>query len=370
MPEKLLMKGNEVIAEAAIRAGCRNYFGYPITPQTEIAHYMARMMPKAGGAFIQAESEIAAVNMVYGAAGAGARAMTSSSSPGISRKQEGISYMACAELPAVIVNIMRCGPGLGGILAAQGDYFQAVKGGGHGDYRMIVYAPDSVQELYEMTVEAFNAADRYRIVAMILGDGMLGQMMEAVVFKDEEYVEKTDKSWATTGSGLARAHNVITSIDTDPERLEAINNRLQAKYREIEARETRVETYRCEGAEIIITAFGTVARIVKNAIDDAEKEGIKIGLIRPITLWPFPSAEIAKWAAGSADSGAAGCGASNGSASGPKAFLSVELNAGQMVEDVRLAVNGAKPVYFLGRTGGMAPTQAEIVARVKQILNK
>jgi len=350
MAEKYLMKGNEVIAEAAIRAGCRHYFGYPITPQTEIAHYMAQKMPKIGGIFIQAESEIAAVNMVYGAAGAGARAMTTSSSPGISLKQEGISYLSCAELPAVIVNIMRCGPGLGGILAAQGDYFQAVKGGGHGDYRMVVLAPDSVQELYELTVEAFNIADRYRIVVMVLGDGMLGQMMEAVVFKDSEDIEVTDKSWATRGSKLERERNIIKSIDTVPERLEALNNSLQAKYRTIESREKRAEIYRCEGADIIITAFGTVARIVKNAIDDAEKEGVKVGLIRPISLWPFPTEDIYKYA------------------DVPRAFLSVELNAGQMVEDVRLAVNGKKPVHFLGRTGGMAPSQAEIVDKIKTLL--
>ena len=351
MAEKYLMKGNEVIAEAAIRAGCRHYFSYPITPQTEIAHYMAQKMPLCGGIFIQAESEIAAVNMLYGAAGAGARVLTSSSSPGISLKQEGISYMSCAELPAVFVNIMRCGPGLGGILAGQADYFQSVKGGGHGDYHMVVLAPNSVQELYELTVEAFNIADRYRVLVMILGDGMLGQMMEAVVFKDAEHIEQVDKPWATIGSKLERGHNVITSIDTVPEKLEAMNNRLQAKYRVIEQRETRMEAYRCEGAEIIITAFGTVARIVKNAIDDAEKEGIKVGLIRPISLWPFPTEELRQYV------------------NVPKAFLSVELNAGQMVEDVRLAVNGEKPVYFYGRTGGMAPTQAEIVDKVKKILS-
>ena len=351
MAEKLLMKGNEVIAEAAIRAGCRHYFSYPITPQTEIAHYMAQKMPKVGGTFIQAESEIAAVNMLYGASGAGARVLTSSSSPGISLKQEGISYMSCAELPAVFVNIMRCGPGLGGILAGQADYFQSVKGGGHGDYRMVVLAPNSVQELYELTVEAFNIADRYRVLVMILGDGMLGQMMEAVEFKDSEVMEKVEKPWATTGSRLERAHNVITSINVEPEILEAINNRLQAKYRVIEQRETRMEAYRCEGAELIITAFGTVSRIVKNAIADAENEGIKVGLIRPISLWPFPTEEFRKYVGT------------------PKAFLSVELNAGQMVEDVRLAVNGEKPVYFHGRTGGMAPTQAEIVGKIKSILS-
>jgi 2-oxoglutarate ferredoxin oxidoreductase subunit alpha len=352
MGEKLLMKGNEVIAEAALRAGCRHYFGYPITPQTEIAHYMAKVMPARDGIFVQAESEVAAINMVYGASGAGVRVMTSSSSPGISLKQEGLSYMSCAELPAVLVNIARCGPGLGGILAAQGDYFQAVKGGGHGDYNMIVLAPNSIQELYEMTVEAFNLSDKYRIITMIMGDGMLGQMMEAVEFRDAERVDEYEKPWATTGSKLKREHNVITSIDIVPERLEAINNRLQQKYAVIKENEVKVEIYNCDGAEIIITAFGTVSRIIKNVIADAEKEGIKVGLIRPITLWPFPEKEIRQYAGM------------------PKAFLSVELNAGQMVEDVRLAVNGVKPVHFYGRMGGMAPTQKELVDKIKEILQK
>ena len=354
MGEKLLMKGNEVIAEAAIRAGCRHYFGYPITPQTEIAHYMAKVMPKAGGTFLQAESEVAAIYMVYGASGAGARVMTSSSSPGISLKQEGLSYMSCARLPAVVVNIVRCGPGLGGILAAQCDYFQAVKGGGHGDYNMIVLAPNSIQELYELTVEAFNLADRYRVVAMIMGDGMLGQMMEAVEFRETENIEVYDKPWATNGSKLSRERNIISSIDTNPERLEAMNNTLQETYARIKENEVRVEEYNCDGAEIIITAYGMVSRIVKNVIVDAEKEGIKVGLIRPITLWPFPEKEILKRASAQ---------------DAPKAFLSVELSAGQMVEDVRLAVNGVKPVHFYGRTGGMAPTQKEIVEKVKDILD-
>ena len=353
MGEKLLMKGNEVIAEAAIRAGCRHYFGYPITQQTEIAHYMAKAMPEAGGTFVQAESEVAAIYMVYGAAGAGARVMTSSSSPGISLKQEGISYMSCARLPAVVVNIVRCGPGLGGILAAQCDYFQAVKGGGHGDYNMIVLAPNSIQELYELTVEAFNLADKYRIVVMIMGDGMLGQMMEVVEFKDTENIEVYDKPWATNGSKLKRERNIITSIDTNPENLEAMNNTLQANYAVIKENEVKVETYNCDGADIIVTAFGMVSRIVKNVIKDAAKEGIKVGLIRPITLWPFPAKEIHRYAAAE---------------NAPKAFLSVELNAGQMVEDVRLAVNGALPVHFYGRTGGMAPTQLEIVNKIKEIL--
>lgn len=350
MGEKLLMKGNEVIAEAAIRAGCRHYFGYPITPQTEIAHYMAKKMPEVGGTFVQAESEIAAINMVYGAASAGVRVMTSSSSPGISLKQEGISYAAGAELPAVIVNIVRCGPGLGGILPAQCDYFQAVKGGGHGDYKMVVLAPSSVQELYELTVEAFNISDKYRQLTMIMGDGVLGQMMEAVEFKDQENIVKVEKPWATTGTGLKREHNTIQSIYIQPEVLEEHNRKLQRKYKLIEENEVRVESYNCEDADIIVTAFGTTARIVNNVIKMAKKEGIKVGLIRPITLWPFPVKEFEKYA------------------EVPKAFLSVELNAGQMVEDVRLAVNGKRPVYFYGRMGGMIPTQQEILDQIKQIL--
>lgn len=351
MAEKLLMKGNEVIAEAAVRAGCRYYFGYPITPQTEVAHYMAKRMPEINGTFVQAESEVAAINMVYGAAAAGARVLTSSSSPGVSLKQEGISYIAGAELPAVLVNIVRCGPGLGGILPAQCDYFQATKGGGHGDYRNVVVAPCSIQELYELTVEAFNIADKYRILTMILGDGMLGQMMEPVEFRDEENIYKADKSsWAVTGWEEKREPNDVTSIYIDPEVLEKHNLKLQAKYREIEKNEVRYEEYNCENADIIIAAYGTVARIVKNVIKQAEKEGIKVGLIRPITLWPFPNAVFEKYA------------------ETPKAFLTVELSAGQMVEDVRLAVNGKRPVYFHGRMGGMILTQKEILQKIKEIL--
>lgn len=352
MGEKLLMKGNEVIAEAALRAGCRHYFGYPITPQTEVAHYMAKIMPKINGTFVQAESEVAAINMVYGAAAAGARVLTSSSSPGVSLKQEGISYIAGAELPAVLVNIVRCGPGLGGILPAQCDYFQAVKGGGHGDYKNVVLAPSSVQELYELTVEAFNISDKYRILTIILGDGMLGQMMEAVEFKDQEDIWQDDKKWAATGTKMERESNDITSIYIQPEVLENHNLKLQTKYREIEKNETRVEVYNCEGADIIVTAYGTVARIVKNVIKMAEAEGIKVGLIRPISLWPFPTAAYEQYA------------------ETPKAFLSVELSAGQMVEDVRLAVNGKRPVYFHGRMGGMIPSQKEILNKIKEILNK
>ena len=350
MGEKLLMKGNEVIAEAALRAGCRHYFGYPITPQNEIAHYFAKKMPSYNGTFVQAESEIAAINMVYGAASAGARVMTTSSSPGISLKQEGISYASGAELPAVIVNIVRCGPGLGGILAAQCDYFQAVKGGGHGDYKMVVLAPCSVQEMYELTVEAFNIADKYRVLSMIMGDGMLGQMMEAVEFKYKEDIVAVDKSWTTTGTHLKRDHNVITSVYTDPVVLERHNQKLQAKYAQIARNEVRVEVYNCEKADIIIAAYGTVARIVKNVIRMAQKEGIKVGLIRPITLWPFPEKAFEQFA------------------EVPKAFLAVEMSAGQMVEDVRLSVNGKRPVHFYGRMGGMIPTQLEILDKVKEIL--
>lgn len=349
MGERFLMYGNEVIAEAAIRAGCRHYFGYPITPQTEIAHYMAKRMPEVGGVFLQAESEIAAINMVYGAAGAGARVMTSSSSPGISLKQEGISYIAGAELPAVIVNIVRCGPGLGGILPAQGDYFQAVKGGGHGDYKMVVLAPCSVQELYELTVDAFNIADRYRVASMIMGDGMLGQMMEAVEFRDEEPVVSADKDWAVTGTGMKRSKNIVTSIYIDPEVLEKFNEKLQKKYALIARNEKRVEIFNCDNADVIVAAYGTVARIVKNVIKTAEKEGIKVGLIRPITLWPFPDEAFDRYALT------------------PKAFLTVEMNTGQMLEDVRLAVNGRRKVYFHGRTGGMVPTQQEILERIRGI---
>ncbi len=389
-----LMKGNEVIGEAAIRAGCRYYFGYPITPQSEISHYMAKYMPAAGGTFVQAESEVAAINMVYGAASAGARVMTSSSSPGISLKQEGISYASCAELPAVIVNIVRCGPGLGGILPAQSDYFQAVKGGGHGDYRIVVLAPCSVQELYELTVEAFNIADRYRVIVMIMGDGFLGQMMEVVEFKEREDIDIPVKDWAVTGTGYLaasagctgaaetaalvagakgmsssvpaeasqrtlaapdavrpqRAKNIITSIYIDPEVLEKHNLKLQEKYSRIAENEVRAEVYNCDGADIILTAFGTSARIAKNVIKTAAASGIKVGLIRPITLWPFPAHIFEQYA------------------DTPAAFLSVEMNAGQMVEDVMLALNGKKPVYFYGRMGGMVPDQDEILAKIKGIL--
>lgn len=354
MNKRVLMKGNEAIAEAAVRAGCRHYFGYPITPQTEIAHYLAKRMVEVDGVFVQAESEVAAINMVYGAASAGARVMTSSSSPGISLKQEGFSYIAGAELPCVVVNIMRCGPGLGGILPAQGDYFQCVKGGGHGDYHNVVLAPASVQELYELTVEAFNIADRYNVLTMILGDGTTGQMMEPVTFKEEEVNEKYDKSWACTGRKGNKDHHFVTSIYIEPEVLENLNNKLQAKYKVIERQEVRVEVFNCEDAEIIITAFGTCARIAKNVIKQAATLGIKIGLIRPITLWPFPVDAIAAAA----------------DRKSVTSFFDLELNAGQMVEDVRLAVNGKKPVHFYGRTGGMIPSQLEVLNKIREIVGR
>ncbi len=352
MGQKLLMKGNEVIAEAAIRAGCRHYFGYPITPQTEIAHYMAKRMPEVNGVFLQAESEVSAINMVYGAASAGKRVMTSSSSPGISLKQEGISYASGAQLPAVLVNIMRGGPGLGGIQPSQSDYFQSTKGGGHGDYHMVVLAPASVQELYELTVEAFNISDRYRILTMILGDGVLGQMMEVVNFRDEEKIEAVEKPWAACGHDNKRAHNTITSIHLDPAVLEQWNIGFQNKYQTICANEQRYELYNCEDAEIILVAYGSVARICKGVIKTAAEQGIKLGLLRPITLWPFPVEGFEKVM------------------NTTKAFLTVEMSAGQMVEDVRLTVEGRKPVYFTGRMGGMIPTQNNILSKVNEIRAK
>ena len=349
---KVLIKGNEAIAEAALRAGCRLYFGYPITPSTEIPEYMARKMPKVGGCFLQAESEVAAINMVYGAAGAGARAMTASSSPGISLKQEGLSYIATAQLPAVIVNVVRGGPGLGSIAPSQGDYFQATKGGGHGDYHLLVLAPSSVQEAVDMVMDSFGLADQYRIPVMILGDGMIGQMMEPVEFHEPKKREIAPKTWATTGwSDKSRPRAIVNSLYIEAPVLEAVNKELQAKYALIQKNETAWEEYRCEGAEIIVAAYGTISRVVKSAIAEAEKEGIKIGLIRPKTVWPFPSDAYAK--AAEQDS--------------VKAFLAVELSSGQMVEDVRIAVNGKKPVHFFGKMGGVIPEPAEIIAEVKKI---
>ncbi|HHW71185.1 MAG TPA: 3-methyl-2-oxobutanoate dehydrogenase subunit VorB [Clostridiales bacterium] len=348
---KVLMRGNEAIAEAAVQAGCRYFFGYPITPQNEIPAYMAKRLPKIGGTFIQAESEVSAINMVYGAAGAGARVMTSSSSPGISLKQEGISYIAGAELPCMIVNIVRGGPGLGSIQPAQSDYFQATKGGGHGDYHMVVLAPATLQEAVDLVMEGFDIADQYRNPVMVLGDGMLGQMMEPVEFSAYEGRKLSPKTWATTGYDGSRERNIINSLYIDPKELEEHVQRIYKKYADIEANEVKVESYNCENAEIIVAAYGTTARIVKKVIQLGKEEGIDIGLIRPITLWPFPYDEFLKWA----------------DREHVKAFLSVEMSMGQMIEDVRLGVEGKKPVYFYGRTGGMVPHPDAILEEIKRL---
>lgn len=347
---KKLMKGSEAIAEAAIQAGCTHFFGYPITPQNQIPEYMSRRMPQVGGTFIQAESEVSAINMVYGAAGAGARAMTSSSSPGISLKQEGISYIACAELPCVIVNIIRSGPGLGGILPSQGDYFQATKGGGHGDYHLVVLAPASVQEAADLVAEGFDIADEYRVPVMVLGDGMIGQMMEPVEFTKREGRKLPEKTWAANGwRDKSRERNIVNSLYIEAEAMEAVNNKLQAKYAEITKNETRVQEIMCEDAEYVIAAFGTTSRIAKNAAIKAREQGIKVGVIRPITLWPFPSEAFAK------------------AAEKVKGILCVEMNTGQMIEDVRLAVNGKTPVEFYGTTGGFVPTPDAVVEALKKL---
>jgi 2-oxoglutarate ferredoxin oxidoreductase subunit alpha len=352
MGEKVLMKGNEAIAEAAIRANCQCFFGYPITPQTEVAAYMSRKMPKIGRVFLQAESEIAAINMVYGAAGSGVRSMTSSSSPGISLKAEGISYIVGAELPCVIVNIVRGGPGLGGIQPAQSDYFQATKGGTHGDFNMPVYVPASIQEMADLVQEAFEVADLYRTPCMIMGDGMLGQMMEPVEFREAIKRELPVKDWAANGLQGRKKHNVINSLYLKAEDLEEHNLKLQAKYNVIKANETRYELFNCEEpCDLIMVAYGTTARICKNTIKMAEKEGIKLGLIRPITIWPFPTEAFEKTI--------------NNTKYG---FLSVEMSCGQMVEDVRLSVNGRAPVSFYGRVGGIVPTPQEILENVKKLV--
>ncbi len=348
MAEKVLMKGNEAIAEAAIRAGCRHYFGYPITPQTELAAYMAKRMPKINGVFLQAESEIAAINMVYGVSGTGKRVMTSSSSPGISLKQEGISYIAGSDLPCLIVNVQRGGPGLGGIQPSQSDYFQATKGGGHGDYHLIVLTPDSVQEMADLTALAFDLSDKYRVPAMLLADGTLGQMMEPVALP-EEHVNRVEKPWAVTGTEGKRKHNIINSLYLVPEQLEEKNLERYRRYKAIEENEARFESYMMDDAEYCIVAFGIAARVSKNAVVALRKEGIKAGLIRPITIWPFPKKVIAE------------------AAEKVKAFVSVELSMGQMIEDVKLAEDCKKPVVLCNRVGGMIPTPDQVIETVKKI---
>ena len=349
-----LMKGSEAIAEAAIRAGARFFFGYPITPQTEIPEYMSARMPEVGGCFLQAESEVAAINMVYGAASTGARVITSSSSPGVSLKQEGISYCAGAQLPCVILNVMRGGPGLGSIQASQGDYNQAVKGGGNGDYHLITYAPSSIQEAIDIFSFAFDKAEKYRVPVLFLADGIMAQMMEPVEMPEmvDFKVDPEKKPWAATGwkpgdDPAKRA--VINSLYINTEELTVHNNELQATYREIEKNEVLYEAYLCEDADFVITAFGTVARIAKSAINELREQGIKVGLFRPITVWPFPYKELAE------------------AAKSAKALLDVEANEGQMLQDVKLAINGAKPVEYFGHCGSLMPTTDEIVAKILEM---
>ncbi len=349
MGEIKFMKGNEALAEAAIRAGLQGYFGYPITPQSEVIEYLAMEEPKHNYVLLQAESEVASINMVYGAGGTGARVMTTTSSPGYSLMQEGISYIACAEIPCVVANVVRGGPGLGTIQPSQGDYFQAVKGGGHGDYRLIVLAPNSVQEMADHTVLAFDLADKYRTPALILSDGAIGQMMEKVELPDPiDY--KPNKPWATVGKKPGKDRNILTSLYIQSEDMERKNIHLQAKYKEIEENEIRTEEYMMDDAEFVVMAFGLTSRICKKVVDLARADGIKMGLLRPITLWPFPSARVAELAANDS----------------VKFFFTVEMNVGQMVEDVKLAVNGKKPVHFYGRVGGIIPTPKEVLEFAKQ----
>jgi len=347
---KILMKGNEAIGAAAIKAGCKYFFGYPITPQNEIPEYMSKELPKNGGVFLQAESEVAAINMVYGAAGAGVRVMTSSSSPGIALKQEGISYIAGAELPAVIVNIVRGGPGLGGIQPAQSDYNQATRGGGDGDYKLLVYAPSNLQEMVDLMQEAFDKADYYRNPVMVMGDGMIGQMMEPIEFKERKKIDLPAKDWATVGTNGKREPNVINSLFISPEDLEKHNHKLFKKYQEMIDTEQRYELYNMENPEIICVAYGTTSRIVKNAIETLKEEGIEVGLIRPITVWPFPHKAFEKLPKNA------------------KAFLSVEMSMGQMIDDVKIASNGRLPVEFYGRVGGMIPSPEGVIGKIKDII--
>lgn len=347
MGDKVLMKGNEAIAEAAIKAGCRHYFGYPITPQTEVAAYMSKRMPKIGGTFLQAESEVAAINMVIGVSSTGKRVMTSSSSPGVSLKSEGISYLAGCDLPALVVNVQRGGPGLGGIQPSQSDYFQATKGGSHGDYHNIVLAPASVQEMASLTVKGFELADKYRMVCMLLADGTMGQMMEPVELDDIKS-EPVEKPWALTGTDMKRKPNIINSLYLKPDELEAKNFERFEKYKVVEENEVMYESYLMDDAEICIVAFGITSRVAKNAINEARAKGVKVGMIRPITLWPFPKKALLE------------------AADKCKAFISVEMNMGQMIQDVELAIRCKKPVYLCNRTGGMIPTPEEVLAKIEE----
>lgn len=347
---KILMKGNEAFGKAAIEAGCKYFFGYPITPQNELPEYMSRELPNVGGVFVQAESEVAAINMVYGAAGAGARVMTSSSSPGIALKQEGITYAAGAELPCVVLNVTRGGPGLGSIQPSQADYFMSTRGGGNGDYRTPVYAPATVQEAVDMIIEAFDVADFYRTPVMVVADGMIGQMMEPVEFKETKKRDLQPKDWATTGTKGQRKPNVINSLYLEPELLEQHCIKLDKKFKEIEKNEVQYEMYQTEDAEIVFVAYGTTSRIVKSTIDILREKGLKAGLIRPKTLWPFPFKAFEE-------------------IPNAKNILTVEMSTGQMVEDVRLAVEGKLPVHFYGRAGGMIPSPIEISNEAIKIMD-
>jgi len=342
------MCGNEALAESAILAGLDAYFGYPITPQNEIPAYMSRRMPEEGRVFVQSESELAAINMVFGAAACGKRVMTSSSSPGISLMQEGISYICAAELPCVVVNIMRGGPGLGNIAPSQADYFQATRGGGHGDYRTIVLAPSSIQEIADLTQTAFDLADTYRIVVMILGDGILGQMMEPVELQATPPKNPVAKPWALTGAN-GRTQNIIKTLLLAPSVLEELNRKLLAKYQEIEKQESRCEQYQVDDADIVLVAYGVAARVVRAAVNKARQQGIKVGWIRPITLWPFPKEILSN------------------AADDPRIFLVVEMSHGQMLEDVQLSVGGRCPVLFYGRAGGVVPKVEEILDYIEKL---
>lgn len=348
---KVLMKGNEALAESALRAGCRFFFGYPITPQTELAAYLSKTMPKLGGTYLQAESEIAAINMVYGAAACGARAMTSSSSPGISLKGEGISYMAGADLPGVIINVQRGGPGLGSIQPSQSDYWQATRALGHGDFHVVVYAPSTVQEMADMVYGAFDVADEYRVPVMILADGMLGQMMEPVELPAPK-TEFPEKPWACTGHGHARPHNVANSLYLTPEDLDRLNHERFERYELIKAREQDAETLFVGDADVVVVAFGASARICRSAVYEAREAGLRVGLIRPKTLWPFPVDAI------------------RATLGTTKAYLTVEMNMGQMVDDVRLALAGAAPVEFFGHAGGIIPTPDEVYERIRNLCER
>ncbi len=348
---KKLMKGSEAIGEAAVQAGCRLFFGYPITPQNEIPEYLSHRLPQVGGTFVQAESEVAASNMLYGAAGSGERVFTSSSSPGISLMQEAISYIAGSELPCVIVNIMRAGPGLGGILPSQSDYFQATKGGGHGDYRLLVLAPWSVQEAADLVQDAFDLADYYRNPVMILGDGLIGQMMEPVEFKERKPIKDLPpKTWAATGCKGDRPTNIINSLFLDPQVLEDHNRKLKAKYEAMERDEQRWVEYGTDGDyDVLVVAYGTVARVCSTAVEDLRSEGVRAALFRPVTLYPFPYAALRR------------------AAQKAKVLLTVELSTGQMVEDVRLAVQGSRPVHFYGRQGGMLASPEEVAEQIRAL---